>query len=111
VPTTAQFQIGDTTYTLTSPLVRDLEHFEAAIGPLTDRIDTIKGRVYLLFLCLKPAHPDITPGVIGGWSWADYAKAWNAALTVFPFGQSESPDSSASSTPSSPAPTSGALVN
>ena len=108
MPTTASVQIGDQTYTLTSPTIGALDAVEAVVGPLTDPavINTIRCRIQLIYACLLKVHPEITPGVIRTWDVADYARLLEAMFTVCPLWGSASADAASSPGSSSPAPAS-----
>jgi len=70
-----------------SPTIGDLEHFEAHIGPLTDPkvINSVKGRTYLAFLCLKKAGSKISHGDLQKLPNDDFIALWNMVIEAVPF--------------------------
>ncbi len=76
MPSTGTIEVDGHTYTWLSPTLGDLERFEATIGPISDSaaINSVKGRIWLCWACLRESQPDLTLKQIGEWP----ADAWNA---------------------------------
>ena len=113
MPSTGIITIDGKTYTWTSPTLADLEHFEAMVGPITDLaiVNSVKGRVWLTWLCLRQRHPDLTPKIIGEWPASAYLDLWPAVKAAIPFwdiafpeGPPTSDSSIGSSSPSTSSP-------
>ncbi|OGO10477.1 MAG: hypothetical protein A2Z66_12865 [Chloroflexi bacterium RBG_13_66_10] len=80
--TTGTFTIDGRTLTWESPQLRDIEHFEAVVGPIVDLrvVNSAKGRVHLALACFKKHHPDLTAGVIGSWPASAFARLWDEVI-------------------------------
>jgi len=80
--TTGSFVIDGKTLTWESPRLRDIEHFEAVVGPIVDLrvVNSAKGRVHLALACFKTHHPDLTAGVVGSWPASAFARLWDEVI-------------------------------
>jgi len=99
-------EIDGKTYVWTSPTLADLEHFEAMVGPITDPVivNSVKGRVWLAWLCLRKKYPDLTPKLISDWPAAAYLDLWPLVKAAIPFWEVEPVGPTSSSSSSSDAP-------
>jgi len=86
MPSTGTIEIDGKTYTWTSPTFADLEHFESMVGKISDAdvLNSVKGRVWLAWLCLKRNHPDLTPKLIGDWSAVHWLDLWTMITDALP---------------------------
>ena len=104
---TGTIEIDGKKYAWTSPTLADLEEFENQVGPIVDMkaVNSIRGRAYLAFLCLREKQPNITLGVIRSWPAEVYNEVWPAIVKAIPLWIVGSPDAKprASSNGSAPA--------
>ncbi len=84
LPTAGKCTLNGQEYTWESPTLADLEEFEVTIGPVTDPkvVNSIRGRYFLLSLCLRKHHPDLTPGIVRGWPNRVHVEAFENVLVV-----------------------------
>ena len=85
-----QILVEDTEYTWTSPTLADLEEFEAQVGYITDVqvVNSVKGRAYLAYLCLREKQPELTLGVVRGWRGGVWGGLWEMIKQAIPlFGE------------------------
>jgi len=80
-------------YTWTSPRLKDIEQFEAEVGPITDLaiVNSVRGRVQLIHLCLREKHPELTIGVIGSWPVAAYSEMFALITQAIPLWEGARP--------------------
>jgi len=86
--------IDGKTYVASCPAhISDFSLFEQEIGPIVDvdNLNSIEGRLFLMYLCLRPNHPEITPGLVNCTTPEEYAEFWPVLTQLIPFLRSASP--------------------
>ena len=112
--TTGTITIAGKEFSWSSPTLAALEQFEAKVGRISDPgvVNSVTGRIWLCWLCLRDHHPDLTVKSIGefpGEAWNPIWEMIQQALPLWgnPPGEGEkektstSPDTSASPAPDS----------
>jgi hypothetical protein len=103
-------ELGGKQYTWSSPLISDLEEFEVFCGPLLgDAVNSVKGRAFLAWICLRRQNPELTLKQVRELAAEDYLKLWPMVKSAIPLWADEvppvppartSPDGSSESAPS-----------
>jgi hypothetical protein len=78
-------------YTWTSPTLIDLMEFEAQVGPIMDQVvvNSVRGRAYLAFLCLREKHPEMTLREINALDVVAWMAIWQMIRQAIPLWGSE----------------------
>ena len=69
-----------------SPIIADIEEFEVTCGPLTDLdlVNSVRGRVYLAWLCLRAADPKVKIEDVKTLPTDDYLLLWPMITQAIP---------------------------
>ncbi|MBE9566078.1 MAG: hypothetical protein IMF16_04950 [Proteobacteria bacterium] len=86
MPATGTVVIGGKELTWRSPLFGALVEFEAQVGPLidVDIVNSVKGRRYMAYLCLREDNPDLTLDMIDAWPADAFVEVWEMIMRAIP---------------------------
>ena len=84
--TTGTITLNGQEYTWSSPRLKYLVEVEQFIGPITAlaTVNSVRGRAYLAYACLRENHPDLTPNTILDWPASAFSEIWPMIAAAIP---------------------------
>jgi hypothetical protein len=105
LPTTGTTTINGQEYTWRSPKLKHLAEVEHLVGPITAlaTVNSVRGRAYLAYACLRDDHPNIMPGIILDWPATAFEELWAMIVKAIPIYGGGGTESAGPSLPPVPA--------
>ena len=85
-PTSGTIEINGKEYAWRSPRLMHLVEVENLVGPITDLkvVNSVRGRAYLAYECLRDDNPNITARIILDWPASTFSELWELIRKAVP---------------------------